>query len=252
MAHQSIVRYAIGSRDSPDYCSRRKITVPPKEMIPVERLLESYETVLAQTGYSITIKLLLIKRAERMIRRHLNVGLVYFDQAVINHYMSEIDDKYFKGNMQKTHYERTKREIDRFVSFVCTGRIDALSSTLRGARQELTPRFEQIAKEFIAGDFHPNTRCDIRWVTYKYFAWLEQQGLTDMTGVGAIHIQKFLLACSEHYPPSTIHNIRLHLKKLYVFLYETGRTDDDYSALFSFSVNREKKVFPALPKSNIA
>ena len=73
-----------------------------------------------------------------------------------------------------------------------------------------------------------------------------------MTGVGAIHIQKFLLACSEHYPPSTIHNIRLHLKKLYVFLYETGRTDDDYSALFSFSVNREKKVFPALPKSNIA
>ena len=65
MAHQSIVRYAIGSRDSPDYCSRRKITVPPKEMIPVERLLESYETVLAQTGYSITIKLLLIKRAER-------------------------------------------------------------------------------------------------------------------------------------------------------------------------------------------
>ncbi len=224
----------------------------PKENIPIEGLLESYETALVQTGYSITTKLLLIKRAELMIRRHLNVGLVYFDQAVINHYMSEIDDKYFKGNMQKTHYERTKREIDRFVSFVCTGRIDALSSTLRGARQELTQKFEQTAKEFIAGDFHPNTRCDIRWVTYKYFAWLERQGFTDMAGVGAIHIQKFLLACSEHYPPSTIHNIRLYLKKLYVFLYATGRTNDDYSALFSFSVNREKKVFPVLPKSDIA
>ena len=42
------------------------------------------------------------------------------------------------------------------------------------------------------------------------------------------------------------------MKKLYVFLYETGRTDDYYSALFSFSVNREKKVFPVLPKSDIA
>ena len=226
--------------------------MPPKEKIPIEGLLEGYETALARTGYSITTKLLLVRRAELMIRRHLNVGLVYFDQAVINHYMSEIDDKYFKGNMQKTHYERTKREIDRFVSFVCTGRIDALSSTLRGARQELTLRFEQIAKEFIAGDFHPNTRCDIRWVTYKYFAWLEQQGFTDMTEVGAIHIQKFLLACSEHYPPSTIHNIRLYLKKLYAFLYATERADDDYSALFSFSVNREKKVFPVLPKSDIS
>ena len=60
-----------------------------------------------------------------------------------------------------------------------------------------------------------------------------------MTGVGAIHIQKFLLACSEQYPPSTIHNVRLYLKKLYAFLYATGRVDDNYSVLFSFSVNRE-------------
>ncbi len=154
--------------------------------------------------------------------------------------------------MQKKHYERTKREIDRFVSYVCIGRIDSLPSTLRGARQELTPKFEQIAKEFVAGDFHPNTRCDIRWVTHKYFNWLEGQGFIDMTGVGAIHIQKFLLACSEQYPPSTIHNVRLYLKKLYAFLYAAGRVDDNYSALFSFSVNREKKVFPVLPKSDIA
>lgn len=226
--------------------------MPIKEKISIEGLLENYEAALAQTGYSITTKLLLVKRAELMIRRHLNAGLAYFDQTIINRYMGEIDDKYFKGNMQKKHYERTKREIDRFVSYVCTGRIDSLSSTLRGARQELTPKFKQIAKEFVAGDFHPNTRCDIRWVTHKYFAWLEGQGFTDMTGVGAIHIQKFLLACSEQYPPSTIHNVRLYLKKLYAFLYATGRVDDNYSALFSFSVNREKKVFPVLPKSDIA
>ena len=226
--------------------------MPAKENVPVDGLLEDYESALVQTGYSITTKLLLVRRAELILRRHLNAGLAYFDQTIINRYMGEIDDKYFKGNMQKKHYERTKREIDRFVSYVCTGRIDSLSSTLRGARQELTPKFEQIAKEFVAGDFHPNTRCDIRWVTHKYFNWLEGQGFIDMAGVGAVHIQKFLLACSEQYPPSTIHNIRLYLKKLYVFLYTTEQADDDYSALFSFAVNREKKVFPVLPKSDIA
>ena len=72
--------------------------MPPKEKVPIEGLLEGYETALARTGYSITTKLLLIRRAELMIRRHLNVGLVYFDQTVINHYMSEIDDKYFKSS----------------------------------------------------------------------------------------------------------------------------------------------------------
>jgi len=226
--------------------------VPVKEKMPIDGLLESYETALARTGYSITTKLLLVRRAELIIRRHLNAGLEYFDQTVINRYMSEIDDKYFKGNMQKTHYDRIKREIDRFVSYVNTGEIDSLPSTLRGVRQKLTPQFERIAEEFIAGDFHPNTRCDIRWVTYKYFAWLEKQGFADMAGVGAIHIQKFLLACSEKYAPSTIHDVRLYLRKLYAFLYATGRAEDDYSTLFSFSVNREKKVFPVLPKSDIA
>jgi len=44
----------------------------------------------------------------------------------------------------------------------------------------------------------------------------------------------------------------LYPKKLYAFLYTTGRAEDDYSALFSFAVNREKKVFPSLPKSDIA
>ncbi len=223
-----------------------------KETIPIEGLLEGYEAALSQTGYSITTKLLLVRRAELMVRRHQNAGLTYFEQAIINCYTGEIDDKYFKGNMQKKHYERTRREIDRFVSYICTGRIDALSSTLRGVRQKLTPHFEKIAEEFIAGDFHPNTRCDIRWVTYKYFAWLEEQGFSDLAGVGTVHIQKFLLACSEKYAPGTIHDIRLYLKKLYAFLYETGRAENDFSALFSFSVNREKKVFPVLPKSDIA
>ena len=89
-------------------------------------------------------------------------------------------------------------------------------------------------------------------MTYKYFAWLEEQGFRDITGVGAIHIQKFFLACSEHYTPSTIYDVRLYLKKLYGFLYAAGKAEDDYSELFSFAVNREKKVFPVLPKSDIA
>lgn len=226
--------------------------MPPKKSIPINGLLENYETALAQSGYSITTKLLLVRRAELMIRQHLNEGLAHFDQTIINCYISEIDDRYFKGNMQKKHYERTRREIDRFVSYVCTGKIDSLPSVLRGARQELTPKFRQIAEEFIAGDFHSNTRCDIRWVTYKYFAWLEEQGFDGPSDAGPLHIQKFLLICSERYAPSTIHNVRLYLKKLYSFLYVTGRAESPYSELFSFSVNREKKVFPVLPKSDIA
>ena len=72
-----------------------------REKVPVEGLLESYEAALMQTGYSITTKLLLIRRADLMIRQHLNEGMVYFDQSVINRYLREIDDRYFRGTMLK-------------------------------------------------------------------------------------------------------------------------------------------------------
>ncbi len=75
--------------------------MPVKENIPIEGLLKGYETALTQTGYIITTRLLLVRRAELMIRRHLNTGLAYFDQAIINRYTDEMDNKYSKGNMQK-------------------------------------------------------------------------------------------------------------------------------------------------------
>lgn len=189
--------------------------MPPKENVPIEGLLENYETALTQTGYSITTKLLLVRRAELVIWRHQNAGLVYFDQTIINCYTGE---------------------IDRFVSYVCTGRIDVLPSTLHGARQELTPRFERIAEEFIAGDFHPNTRCDIRWVTYKSLHdWRNRASTAHPRS--KLCTSKISSVLFRAYAPSTVHNVWLYLKKLHSFLYETRRTESSYSELFSFSIN---------------
>lgn len=113
--------------------------------ILVEGLLEGYEAALIQTGYSITTKLLLIRRAELLIRRHLNMDRAYFDQGVIDHYTREIDDKYFKGNMQEKHYERSKRGIDRFVNYVRTGKLSGLLHHCRASGKHPFPQFASCA-----------------------------------------------------------------------------------------------------------
>lgn len=220
--------------------------------IPIVGLLDRYEVALTSMGYSYTTKLLLLKRADQIIRRHMNQGLSHLDLAIIADYSREIDERYFCGALKKRHYWSITREIQRFVDYSSSGKSDALPSPLRGARQKLTPEFERIADEFVSGEFHRNTRCDIRWVTHKYFAWLEEQGYQNLSGVGAVQLQKFLLECSERYAPSSIHNIRLYLKKLYMHLHMTGQVESSYSELLSFTVNREKRVFPSLPKSDIA
>ena len=220
--------------------------------IPLTDLLERYEAALSEMGYSITTKLLFVKRAELIIRRHLDQGIEYLVPEIVNNYEREIDARYFHGNLKKRHYDRIRREIERFIAYADSGSGAALPSPLLGVRQKISPTYQQLAEEFISGDFHPNTRCDIRWVTYKYFAWLEQQGYSSMADVGAVQIQKFLLYSSERFAPSSVHNIQLYLKKLYVFLHRTGKAASDYADLFSFTVSREKRVFPSLPKSDMA
>ncbi|MCM1344621.1 MAG: tyrosine-type recombinase/integrase [Muribaculaceae bacterium] len=227
-------------------------TQPNVPIVPIPGLLEGYESALTEMGYSMTTKLLFIRRADLIIRRHMDKGLECLDRDTIRAYTREIDGKYYNGGMQRRHYERTRREIDRFAAYAFSGRRNLLPSPLRGVRQKLSPEFEGIVAEFLSGDFHPNTRCDMRWAATKYFAWLESQGFKKLDGVGTAQIQKFLLDCSEKYAPCTIHDLQLYLKKLYAFLHTSGRAEEDFRELLSFTVNRDKKVYPPLPKSDIA
>lgn len=178
--------------------------------VPIPGLLDGYESALTEMGYSMTTKLLFIRRADLIIRQHMNKGLEYLDRDTICAYTREIGGKYFNGGMQRRHYERTRREIDRFVAYAFSGIQTLLPGPLRGARQGLSPEFEGIVAEFLSGNSHPNTRCDMRWTASKYFAWLENQGFKNLEGVGAIQIQKFLLDCSEKYAPGTIHDLQLY------------------------------------------
>ena len=131
--------------------------------VPIPGLLDGYESALTEMGYSMTTKLLFIRRADLIIRQHMNKGLEYLDRDTICAYTREIDGKYFNGGMQRRHYERTRREIDRFVAYAFSGIQTLLPSPLRGARQGLSPEFEGIVAEFLSGNSHPNTRCDMRW-----------------------------------------------------------------------------------------
>ncbi len=220
--------------------------------IPIDGLLVGYEAALTEVGYSFSTKLRYLKCASLIIRRHQNNGLDCLEPEIFLNYIKSVDERFLSGGMKKHYYEGVRRAIEKFIAYICSGKAGMLPSPLKGSRQKLNPLFQQIADEFLSGDFHANTRCDIRWVTHKYFAWLEEQGYCDLIGVGAAQIQKFLLDCSEACSPGSVHNIRIYLEKLYAYLYTVNLSEIDHKELLSFTVNREKRVHPALPKADIA
>ena len=221
------------------------------QQISVTNLLSQYENALVDYGLSYSARLNFLKRAGVIVRLHENQGLEFFDVNIVNAYSQDIDNRFYNGEVRKKYYQMLCRETRRFLIYAKSGKLELRNPQI-GSRQAIAPEFEKIADRYLAHETHQNTRNDVRWVTHKYFAWLEEHGHENLHMVGAEQIQKFILDCSKQMAPSSIHNVKLYLTKLYIFLHESGLSDSSYQALLSFKVNRESKIYPTLPKSDIA
>lgn len=118
---------------------------------------------------------------------------------------------------------------------------------------KLNGYYEKILGEFLErGKFSPKGRSDAMWICRKYSSWLMLDGHNDLSGVGAPEVQRFMIYCSRHMRGSSIHNVKLYMKKLYAFLCENGYSSENYEGLLSFRVSRESKLSPPAQPDDIA
>lgn len=216
-----------------------------------EYVLE-YDDALKATGLSCSTRLNKVTRASVMIKRHETLGVKHLDNRIVAEYLKEIGDRLYNGEISKGYAQIMRCEIEQFLRFIETGDVK-LVNPQKGSRSVLLPDFERIATEYLDDSgLHPNTLNDARWVVHKYFSWLAEQGYKDLRGVSSVQLQKFLLDCSAKMAPGTIHDIKLHLSKLYAYLYKIGFSESSYKALLSFTVNRGRKVRSILQGSEVA
>ena len=113
--------------------------------IPLEGLLDGYESALSGLGYSVSTKLLFVRRADLIIRLHLRKGLEYLDSETLSRYAQGVDERYFNGELTRRHYESIRREIERFAAYAYTGegrfaeRNRKSSRNLKGLRRNFIP-----------------------------------------------------------------------------------------------------------------
>jgi len=213
-------------------------------------LMKEYEAKITKYGLGYATRLRLLQRANTIVLRHERQGKKYVDVGIIADFFHQTTERLYSGDITKEHYYTIHRETERFLHFAQTGEVK-LPNPQRGARQALTPEYEQIANGYLLTDMHPNTRNDARWVTHMYFAWLDEHGYSDLRKAGAEQIQKFLLDCTAKMSMNSIHNVKLHLSKLYAYLYNAGLSASSYQALLSFKVNREIKMRPVMSREEI-
>ena len=180
-------------------------------------------------------------------------GQVFFNRGTMDDFVRHIQRRLEIGEIQCRHYNQLKLAAERVVELRDTGKLE-WSFRGRVSKFKLNPHYDRLLENFLQAekDLHPNTRGDVVWIAKKYFAWLIENGHDDIHDTGVEEIQRFMIYCSKHLTSSSVHNVKLYMKRLCGYLASTGLTVSDYKGLLSFPVCRESRLFPAIPQSEIA
>jgi site-specific recombinase XerD len=220
--------------------------------IQFDELMEKYENALRVAGFGYGTRLRILSRANGLVHLHERKLSQCLNPEIVSEYCRDFDRRLYEGKIGLPYHRDLMRDVQRFLRYAEYGTVEQ-PSPLKGCRYVVLPEFERISDAYLAsGDFHPNTRNDMRWVAHKYFVWLAEHGHEDLARVGAVEVQGFLLDCSRRMTSNSMHNVRLHLKKLYAYLYKAELSESSYAHLLSFRVNRESRIYPALPMSDVA
>jgi integrase len=179
-------------------------------------------------------------------------GKEEYDTDTMAAYIRHVEERTEIGKISASWYSHIKRGVNQLMHCHETGSIDFYWLS-KASKFKLNGYYENILSEFLsANSFHPNTQGDIVWVAKKYFAWLIMDGHPDLTGVGVEEIQRFMHYCFRHMRSSSVHNVKLYMKKLYCHLSQNEYSKNDYLALFTFRVSRETRVLPDVPAEELA
>lgn len=157
-----------------------------------------------------------------------------------------------RGEIKPGYYRALRRGIERLTEMHDTGKLE-WSGAKMPSKFKLNAYYQRILEEFLEkGDFSPKGQSDAMWVCRKYCAWLLLEGHKDLSDVGAVEVQRFMVFCSRHMRTTSVHDVKLYMKKLYRFLAENGYSAENYAGLLSFKVSRESKLYPPTPPDEVA
>jgi integrase len=177
-------------------------------------------------------------------------GYGLFSVEITNEYLSYIAERRSRGEIG-AYYYRLRKGAERMIEIFEKGSLKWEMHS-RGSKYVLNDYYSKLLAEFSGSEnFHKNTLGDIVWVTRKFFAWLMSNEHNDLTKVGADEIQRFIIDCSNSMKINGVHNVKLYLKKLCMFLYKRELLQNSYEELLKFRVSRESRLLPTTTPKEI-
>ena len=168
-----------------------------------------------------------------------------------NEYLNSIAQRLGRNEISRDYYNYLRRGAERMIDTFEYGSPN-WNLPKMGSKYKSNAYYENLLKEFSESeDFHKNTLGDIVWVARRFFAWLCENGHSDLANVGSDELQRFVIECSSTMKSNSVHNVKLYLKKLCGFLHQRGLLSNSYESLLSFRVARGSRQLPTTPPEEI-
>lgn len=172
----------------------------------------------------------------------LNQGEKYYNPILLNIFRQELEARYERNEIKKTHYIGKRKCLERLAEYHNTG---TLSWTMHKLSQKyrLFDEDKALLEEFMRTlNRDPNTRYDYSWVIRRYLNYLRSIGIYDVTKIKTSDLAGFILSCAKEVTRGSLRNILSYTKLFHEFLRDTGRLNIPFEGLFSVSVAREAKI----------
>ena len=221
--------------------------------ISIKELAEQTREAQLVLGHSLhTVWEHYVSTLTPILKLHEKEGKTNFDRSIVDNYVRHVKTRRDRGEIGATHYNNLLNGVRRLTEMYETGKLE-WSCRGRVSKFVLNDYYETLLLDFLSQkEWHHNTRGDITWTTRKFFAWLIQNDYGDLSKVGAEEIQNFMIYCSKHMRSSSVYNVKIYMKKLCRHLHEQGYLPNSFTALLSFRVNRESKMYPAALDEDVA
>jgi len=185
-----------------------------------------------------------------IIRLHNEQGDNNYDPEIVSRFIQRNQERYDKGEIAYTTYRHSLRCAKRLAEVHDTDKVEWAKNV---STSRLTEYYNNILDDLrTRGCWGEKDTKDPLGYVQRYFSWLSQEGHNNFEGVDIDVIKQYLLRCSKRLTGRSLGAVKGYLKKIHLYLFETGHTSNSFEEILSFPISTEHKIIQAVPRDEVA
>lgn len=198
-------------------------------LLPIEQLEAELLWVFRDAGYREKSLKLKKEMWNAIVRRHIAKGYVHYEQSVIDEYINTARWRRDVAHQKENYTRQMIRNAHYMQEFHETGNVVlANKKRLRNGKPSSNEQLLTVIESHPS--WNPKYKGTVKRYGRSFLDWLEENGISSVEDITGETVLRFFN--EKKFSPSSVHSYKYGLRKVFLYLYETGAIRKDISDVF--------------------